>query len=438
MVTYRVFLVAILACTTQAKFFARPTAQAPLISSVDADTIPENYIVVFKKDAPENALETHFGLLSSFIQTANLQAVTGEPTPNEIRHVYKLPSVKGYAGRFQADVLERIREAQEVAFIEHDSIVNVDAEEKGAPWGLARVSSRDKLSLRNFNRYIYDERAGEGVTAYVVDTGINIEHVDFEGRAIWGMTVPKNDQDIDGNGHGTHVAGTIGGKKYGVAKKVQLVAVKVLGTNGSGTMSDVVKGVEFTVEHHTKARTIAEKEGRVFKGSVANMSLGGGKSRALDLAVDAAVGEGVLYAVAAGNDNRDACSYSPAASELAITVGASTIRDERAYFSNFGKCVDVFAPGYNIESAWIGSKYATNTISGTSMATPHVAGLAAYVVSLQPNSTSPFFTGMLSPKQVKELILKTATPDAISDVKGSPNLLIYNNPPADFTSHFRL
>ena len=174
--------------------------------------------------------------------------------------------------------------------------------------------------------------------AYVIDTGTNVDHVDFEGRAHWGKTIPTGDADEDGNGHGTHCSGTIAGKKFGVAKKANVTAVKVLRSNGSGSMSDVVKGVEWAATSHigsVKAAKDGKKKG--FKGSVANMSLGGGKSRILDLAVNAAVDAGLHFAVAAGNDNANACNYSPAAAEKAVTVGASTLGDDRAYFSNFGK-----------------------------------------------------------------------------------------------------
>ena len=237
---------------------------------------------------------------------------------------------------------------------------------------------------------MYDVRGGEGVDVYVIDTGINVGHVEFEGRAIWGKTIPQNDEDVDGNGHGTHCAGTIASKSYGVAKAAHVIAVKVLGSNGSGTMSDVLAGVMWAAQTAADKAAAAKKEfaltGKTsHKGSVANMSLGGGKSRGLDQAVDAAVDEGMHFAVAAGNDNRDACSYSPAGAEKAVTVGASTIGDERAYFSNFGKCVDVFAPGLNIRSTYIPGPTATTTMSGTSMASPHTAGLLAYLLSLYPS-----------------------------------------------------
>jgi cerevisin len=254
------------------------------------------------------------------------------------------------------------------------------------------VSHRKKLSFGTFRKYVYDANGGEGVTAFVIDTGINVNHVEFEGRARWGKTIPQNDVDEDGNGHGTHCAGTIASRKYGVAKAAKLVAVKVLGSNGSGSMSDVVAGVNWAAAEAKKlaADALAELKatGKTsYKGSVANMSLGGGKSPSLDRAVNAAVDSGLHFAVAAGNDNKDACNYSPAAAEKAITVGASTIQDTPAYFSNHGPCVDVFAPGLDILSTWIGSPYATNKISGTSMASPHVAGLLAYYISIHGSAT---------------------------------------------------
>jgi cerevisin len=271
--------------------------------------------------------------------------------------------------------------------------------------GLARISHRPKLSFGTFTKYEYESSGGEGVDVYVIDTGININHVEFEGRASWGKTIPLDDVDDDNNGHGTHCAGTIASRKYGVAKSANVIAVKVLGSNGSGSMSDVIAGVAFAAEAAAEKDSAATAEykatgERKHKGSVANMSLGGGKSRALDDAVNAAVDSGLNFAVAAGNDNRDACSFSPAGAEKAVTVGASTIADERAYFSNFGSCVDVFAPGLNIMSTWIGSDTATNTISGTSMASPHTAGLLAYLLSIYPHATFDPRTSSLIPAEL--------------------------------------
>jgi len=300
--------------------------------------------------------------------------------------------------------------------------------EKNAPWGLARISHRDALSFGDFNKYIYTAEGGDGVDAYVIDTGTNINHVDFEGRANWGKTIPAGDEDIDGNGHGTHCSGTIAGKKFGVAKKANVYAVKVLRSNGSGTMSDVVKGVEWAAEAHSSSvQAVKKGKKKNFKGSVANMSLGGGKSRILDLAVNAAVDAGLHFAVAAGNDNADACNYSPAAAEKAVTVGASTLADERAYFSNYGTCTDIFAPGLNVLSTWIGSNYSTNIISGTSMASPHICGLLAYFLSLQPASDSAYAVADITPKQMKANMIAIATEGALSEIPSdTPNLLAWN------------
>ena len=294
------------------------------------------------------------------------------------------------------------------------------------------------------------------MVAYIIDTGVNIKHEEFEGRAHWGATIPTGDEDEDGNGHGTHVAGTIASKTYGVAKKAKVVAIKVLRSNGSGTMSDVLKGVEWAAEATEKEEAAEKKKGKkstykvlrsftltrsnAHQGSTANMSLGGGSSKTLDMAVNAAVDAGLHFAVAAGNDNQDACNYSPAASEKAVTVGASSLADARAYFSNHGKCVDIFAPGLNILSTWIGSKYATNTISGTSMASPHICGLLSYFLSLAPSSDSDF-TVPMSPAKLKKRMISIATPDMLTDIPANTvNLLAWNggvnkNGSSEFTLH---
>ena len=318
----------------------------------------------------------------------------------------------------------------QVAFVEKDSVVHTTESpeiENNAPWGLSRISHRNGLTLGTVGKYLYSDDGGEGVDVYVIDTGTNVAHVDFEGRAHWGKTIPAGDPDEDGNGHGTHCSGTIAGKKYGVAKKANVYAVKVLKSNGSGSMSDVVKGVEWAAVRHADTVEAAKKgkNKKGFKGSTANMSLGGGKSTTLDLAVNAAVEAGIHFAVAAGNDNADSCGYSPARAENAVTVGASTILDERAYFSNYGKCNDIFAPGLNIQSAWIGSEYATKKISGTSMASPHIAGLLAYFLSLQPPAESGFAVAEITPKQLKKSLISIGTSGALTDVpKNTQNVRI--------------
>ncbi|KAK9763266.1 proteinase B [Basidiobolus ranarum] len=394
---------------------------APIISSLDAEIIPNSYIVVLK-DTSRDSLLNHQAWLTSFLQVANVNSQS-DVEVNQIKHIYDADGFRGYAGRFQSEVVERIREMDDVAYIEADSMVYISDLQKNAPWGLSRISHREALSFGTYNKYLYANNGGNDVTAYIVDTGVNVDHEDFEGRATWGATIPDNDEDKDGNGHGTHCAGTVAGKRYGVAKSAKIVAVKVLRSNGSGTMADVVKGVTWVITAHQQAVLEAQRAGKKHKGSVANMSLGGGKSIALNEAVNSAVASGVHFAVAAGNDNRDACSYSPASAESAVTVGASAIDDERAWFSNHGKCVDIFAPGKDITSTWIGSNVATNTISGTSMASPHICGLLAYMLSFESNST-------ITPKELKNKLIEAGTKNVLQKLPGeTPNILAYNNPP---------
>jgi cerevisin len=391
---------------------------AALLSSESANPIADSFIVVLKPSADVSSHHTF--LYETLAATGSFLSDNAD---NELKHIYNMPSFRGYAGKFTSSVLDSIRAHPDVEYVERDQVVHALELQRNAPWGLSRISHRESLTFRNFNRYLYDGHGGEGVTAYVVDTGINVNHVDFEGRAKWGITVPENDADADGNGHGTHVAGTITGSRYGVAKKAHVVAVKVLRSNGSGTMADVVKGVEWVAEAHRIAKKEAETSGKKHKGSVANMSLGGGMSKALNAAVNGAVEAGVHFAVAAGNDDADACDYSPASAELAVTVGASTIEDERAWFSNKGPCVDIFAPGKDVTSTWIGGKTATNTISGTSMASPHIAGLLAYLLSLEE--------GEISTKALKKKLVGLSTKNALQKIPDDTvNLLAFSDPPS--------
>ncbi|GAB1740390.1 hypothetical protein NU219Hw_g5496t1 [Hortaea werneckii] len=417
---------------------------APIYAAENAKTIQDNYIVVFKKHVTEKHAADHHSWVQDIhlnTQDAKTELRKRSQTPmvddifGGLKHTYNIAgSLLGYSGHFDEDVLEQIRRHPDVEYVEKDQEMHTlshhDPEtEKNAPWGLARISHRDALSFGTFNKYLYSEDGGEGVDVYVIDTGTNVDHVDFEGRASWGKTIPQGDADEDGNGHGTHCSGTVAGKKYGVAKKAHVKAVKVLRSNGSGSMSDVVKGVEYAAEAHQEQVALAkEGKGRKgFKGSAANMSLGGGKSPILDQAVNAAVDAGIHFAVAAGNDNADSCNYSPAAAKNAVTVGASTLADERAYFSNYGTCNDIFAPGLNIQSTWIGSKYAVNTISGTSMASPHIAGLLAYLLSLQPSKDSAYAVADITPKKLKANLISIATEGALTDVpSNTQNILAWN------------
>jgi subtilisin family serine protease len=299
----------------------------------------------------------------------------------------------------EAEALE-LSTADGVAFVEQNAVVSISDVQPGATWGLDRIDQLD-LPLNGSYEYLGD---GSGVHAYIVDTGINASHNEFAGRVGNGYDFVQNDTTPqDGNGHGTHVAGTVGGTTYGVAKEVTLHGVRVLDNGGSGTTAGVIDGIDWVA-----ANAIAP--------AVANMSLGGGYSSSLNAAVESAVDAGVTFVVAAGNEDQNACNVSPASAPSAITVAASDDTDTRAYFSNFGSCVDVFAPGVGITSAWHTSRSATNTISGTSMASPHVAGAAAVYLGLDPSAS----TG-----EVAGWITGNAAADRVSDVQGSPNLLLY-------------
>lgn len=279
---------------------------------------------------------------------------------------------------------------------------SIDATQDNPPsWGLDRI---DQAETAGDKAYTYPDAAGEGVTAYVIDTGVRITHGDFEGRATHGYDAVDGDESADdGNGHGTHVAGTIAGAAHGVAKKANIVAVRVLDDNGSGTTEGVVAGIDWVTKNHSGP-------------SVANMSLGGGADEALDEAVRASIASGVTYAVAAGNESSDASGGSPARVQEAITVASSTVDDEQSDFSNFGEIVDIYAPGSDITSDWNTGDDATNTISGTSMATPHVVGAAAVYLAGHPEAT---------PADVSTALTEGATPDAISNPSaGTPNKLL--------------
>lgn len=401
---------------------------APLLSPENAEVIPDNYIVVLKNDLTEQQLERHRDRLSSIL--AQYGGLVEEGGENELRHVYDTKSVRGYAGKFTEEVIERIRATPEVDFVEHDSVIRTAALQTNAPWGLARITNRDALTFRNFNKYPHDSHAGTDVTAYILDTGINTKHLDFEGRAEWGVTIPKNVPDTDRNGHGTHVAGTVGGTRYGVAKKVKLVAVKVMDTD-AGSMADLMSGVQWVVKRHKRASEKIKRSGKHKRyASVANISLGGSYSSACNKIVEDAVDEGIHFAVAAGNENYNACRKSPASSEKVMAVGASTIEDDRADFSNHGKCVDIFAPGKEITSAWIGSNIDTRTISGTSMASPHVCGIMAYMLSKVDEPQK------VSPEELKKHIIHMASPNKLHNMpKDTPNRLAYMNPPDHLKGH---
>ena len=309
-------------------------------------------------------------------------------------------ALQGFSVHATEAEAKRLAADNSVAYVEQSQKFTIsDVQDNPPSWGLDRIDQHD---LPLDSAYNYTNK-GVGVTAYVIDTGVQVDHPTFEGRATSGFDAIDGDNDAsDGHGHGTHVAGTIGGAEYGVAKGVNIVAVRVLDDNGSGTTEQVVAGIDWVAQNHSGP-------------SVANMSLGGGVDDALDDAVRGAIESGVTFAVAAGNSSADAADFSPARVTEAITVAASDDADGQASFSNFGSVVDLYAPGVDITSSW--NDGGTNTISGTSMATPHVTGAAALYLSANPTAT---------PADVAAALSGAATPDKITNASsGTPNLLLY-------------
>src|SRR6185369_2640394 len=334
--------------------------------------IENQYIVVLKDDVADVDTEA-----------ARLEHQFGADRGNG--HTYR-NAIKGFSVRMSEQQAIRLANDPRVDFVEEDGVVSLGTTQTGATWGIDRIDQRD-LPLNG--TYTYNA-TGTGVKAYIIDTGIRATHTQLAGRVIYGFTAISDGLGTnEGNGHGTHVSGTVGGSIYGVAKTVTLVAVRVLDASGSGTNSGVIAGVDFVTSDHQAGQP-----------EVANMSLGGGISTALDTAVTNSIYDGVTYAIAAGNDAVDACTNSPGRVASAITVGSTTSTDARSSFSNFGTCLDIFAPGSSITSSWNTSDTATNTISGTSMATPHVTGVAALFLETNPTA---------SPATVAAAIINGAT-----------------------------
>jgi subtilisin family serine protease len=290
--------------------------------------------------------------------------------------------------------------------VEPDGIATIVTTESNATWGLDRVDQRE---LPLSTTYTYNN-TGAGVRAYIIDTGIRFTHSEFGGRAVSGFDAVDGGSADDCNGHGTHVSGTVGGATYGVAKGVALVGVRVLNCSGSGTWSGVIAGIDWVTAHHISP-------------AVANMSLGGGANSSVDNAVQNMIASGVATAIAAGNGNQggraqDACKYSPARVAEAMTIGATDRTDTKASWSNYGACVDWFAPGVGITSAWYTSMTATNTISGTSMATPHTAGVAA--LYLQSNTGG-------TPQQVRDALFAGTSKGVVKSSKTTNNNLLFSS-----------
>ncbi|MCX4527853.1 MULTISPECIES: S8 family peptidase [unclassified Streptomyces] len=356
-----------------------------------ADAVPGSYIVTLKDSAARS--------------TADSGKAVAKRYGAKIDRTYSA-ALNGYSVAVSEAQAKKLAADPAVKSVVQNRVFTVDDAQGTQPnppsWGLDRI---DQRALPLDTSYTYPDKAGEGVTAYIIDTGVRITHGEFGTRASYGYDAIDNDNTAqDGHGHGTHVAGTVAGNSYGVAKKAKIVGVRVLDNNGSGTTAQVVAGIDWVTRNAVKP-------------AVANMSLGGGADSALDTAVRNSIAAGITYGVAAGNESTDASTKSPARVAEAITVGATTNTDAKASYSNYGSILDIFAPGSSITSSWGTGDTATNTISGTSMATPHVVGAAALYLSQNPAST---------PAQVSSALVSAATPNVVtSPGSGSPNRLLY-------------
>lgn len=353
--------------------------------STAAGTIPGRFIVTLRERTDPAAVARDYGV-----------------QPDYVYH----HALTGFAGSISDASRQGLLRDARVTLVEPDGIATIVTTQSGATWGLDRLDQRN-LPLSGTFTY---GNTGAGVTVYIIDTGIRFSHSEFGGRAVSGYDAVDGGSADDCHGHGTHVAGTVGGAKYGVAKSVGLVAVRVLNCSGSGTWSGVIAGMDWVTAHHS---------GR----SVANMSLGGGAKSSVDAAVRRMIQSGVATAVAAGNGNlvgiaQDACKSSPSRVTEAMTIGASDRNDKKASWSNYGKCVDWFAPGVGITSAWSTGNSATNTISGTSMATPHTAGVAALYLQGHASAT---------PQQVRDALYNATTKNKVTSAKTANNHLLYSS-----------
>ncbi|EXA88830.1 extracellular serine proteinase [Acinetobacter sp. 742879] len=373
--------------------YAAPATTNSVLGSSEAKGIIKNqYIVILNKDV---------GSSNEFAQgIAKQHGGRGLQTYDAVLKGFAiyLPDVAGTA------FVEAMKKNPKVVSVENDTIMKIDATTQSNPdWGLDRI---DQKNLPLDSAYSYSQ-TGSGTTAYIVDTGILSTHQQFSGRVLSGYTaISDGNGTSDCHGHGTHVAGTVGGSTYGVAKNVSLVPIRILGCDGSGASSNVIAGLDWIL-----------KNGK--KPAVVNMSLGGEANASLDSAVENLFNNGYVMVVAAGNSNTDACSTSPARVSKAITVAATDSTDTRASYSNYGSCVDIFAPGSQINSSWIGSNTATKVLNGTSMATPHVVGVVAEMLQSTPTTT---------PQTISTNLLNQASSNVVKNPSGSPNRLLYKSP----------
>jgi subtilisin family serine protease len=358
---------------------------------VSPQAVPGEYIVVLRTPRPgEKTLEPS-------VAAESLSARYGGSVFFTYAH-----ALRGFASRMSAEQARAMAADPEVEYVQENGVMTISESQPDATWGIDRVDQRE---LPLDKTYLYNAN-GKGVHAYIIDTGIRVSHGEFGGRAEASFdAIGDNQKGNDCNGHGTHVAATVGGTLYGVAKNVRLHAVRVLGCGGSGSTAGVIAGVDWV----TSNRELP---------AVANMSLGGAKNTALDDAIRKSIASGVTFILAAGNENQNACNVSPARTAEAITVGATTNSDARASFSNWGTCVDVFAPGHEILSAWLSDDTATRPLSGTSMAAPHVTGLAALFLERNPTA---------APDAVATALVDNSTPGKVANPGTcSPNRLMFS------------
>ncbi|KAI0876946.1 subtilase [Hypoxylon argillaceum] len=384
------------------------------VSNPDAKNIvPNSYIVVYNGTFTSDDIDTQEASIRTTIQKRNLskRGTSGRLLSTRVRSFSMANGWRATAMESDDDFAAQINEMDMVSYVEANQYVQVSSlvAQANAPPGLVRLSHADVGA----GSYVFDDSAGEGITAYVVDTGILTTHEEFQGRATLEFNAIENSADTDENGHGSHVSGTIGGATFGVAKNVKLIGVKVLDASGGGTNADVLDGLNFVESD------VADKK---LKGkAVMNMSLGGGQSQAINNAIEALVEAGVVPVVAAGNEAQDAANTSPASSPNAITVGAlDATTDERASFSNFGDVVDIYAPGVDVLSVGIKSNTDTETLSGTSMASPHVAGLAAYLMGLEGLTSAADVAA-----RMKTLAAATGA-SVVKNVKGTTSAIANN------------
>ncbi|KNE71594.1 hypothetical protein AMAG_16156 [Allomyces macrogynus ATCC 38327] len=394
-------------------------AQSAVESLLRLAAMGENYIVTIRASEPVETFLSHIKWLEQHLST--------DLGLGKILHKYNFGDhvYYGYSGTFHPTVVSMLRALPIVEFVDHDHLVSVSGPtttQTGAPWGLARIC-RASGPVSSPLTYTYPTTAaGSGVDAYILDTGINTAHVDFRGRAVWAPQVFSASKTFtDKHGHGTHVAGTIGSTTYGVAKSVRLVAVKVLDDSGNGPWSNVIAGIDYVVKQYRATK----------RPSVINISISGTKNSAFNSAISAAIAAGVHVVVAAGNDAKDACNYSPSTASNVISVGATNPQEQVAVFSNYGSCVTLFAPGQQITSTYKGSTTATMSLSGTSMASPHVAGAVASLLSqvLASNRVA------LTPAQVRNYFIKKSLA-TVKNVGSSPNRMLYLNPAGVTLSSF--